>query len=71
MVLALIKAAQVAPTVFDSLADYPQWFVVACVTIVAAVLIWLVVKVLKWTLWLLLITVLLVGGAAVVGLLLR
>ncbi|MBC7369035.1 MAG: hypothetical protein H7343_19870 [Undibacterium sp.] len=68
MVFALTK---VAPTVVDSLADYPHGFVVACVTIVAAVLIWLVVKVLKWTLWLLLITVLLVGGAAVVALLLR
>jgi uncharacterized membrane protein YhdT len=68
MLFALTK---VAPTVVESLADYPHWFVVTCVTIVAAVLIWLVVKVLKWTLWLLLITVLLVGGAAVVMLLLR
>jgi hypothetical protein len=53
------------------LADYPHWFVVACVTIVAAVLIWLLVKVLKWTLWVILISVLLVGGAVVVGLLLK
>jgi uncharacterized membrane protein YhdT len=68
MLLALTK---IAPTVVESLADYPHWFVVACVTIVAAVLIWLTVKVLKWTLWLLLIAVLLVGGAAVVALLLR
>ncbi len=62
---------KVAPTVVESLADYPRWFVVVCVTIVAAVLIWLVMKVLKWTLWLLLITVLLVGGAAVVALLVQ
>lgn len=68
MLLALQKAP---PTIVDSLADYPHWFVVACVTIVAAVLIWLLVKVLKWTLWVILITVLLVGGAVVVALLLR
>ena len=71
MVLALIKAAQVAPSVFDSLADYPRGFVVACMTIVAAVLIWVAMKVLKWALWLLLITVLVVGGATAVALLLR
>ena len=68
MLLALQK---VPPTIVDSLADYPHWFVVACVTIVAAVLIWLLVKVLKWTLWVILITVLLVGGAVVVALLLK
>lgn len=68
MPLALQK---VSPTVVDSLADYPHWFVVACVTIVAAVLIWLLVKVLKWTLWVILITVLLVGGAVVAALLLK
>jgi len=68
MLLALQK---VPPTVVDSLADYPHWFVVACVTIVAAVLIWLLVKVLKWTLWVILISVLLVGGAVVVALLLK
>ena len=68
MLLALQK---VSPTVVDSLADYPHWLVVACVTIVAAVLIWLLVKVLKWTLWVILISVLLVGGAVVVALLLK
>ena len=71
MVLALTKAAQLAPTVVDSLADYPRWFVVACLVIVAAVLVWLAVKVLKWALWALLITVLLVGGAVAVTLLVR
>ena len=48
-------------TMLDSLADYPRWFVVACGTIVAAVVIWVVMKLLKWTLWALIFTVLVVG----------
>ena len=55
----------------ESLKDYPPWFVAACVTIVAAVAIWIVVKLLKWALWALLIGVLVVGGATVALLLLR
>ena len=71
MVLALIKTAQQAPTVMESLKAYPEWFVVECVTIVAAVAIWVLVKLLKWALWALLIGVLVVGGATVALLLLR
>jgi hypothetical protein len=41
------------------------------VTIVAAVAIWVLVKLLKWALWALLIGVLVVGGAMVALLLLR
>jgi len=36
MVFALQK---VSPTVVESLADYPPWLVVACATVVVAVLI--------------------------------
>jgi cytochrome c-type biogenesis protein CcmH/NrfG len=71
MVLALIKTAQQAPTVMESLKDYPEWFVVACVTIVVAVAIWVLVKLLKWALWALLIGVLAVGGVTVAWLLLQ
>jgi hypothetical protein len=71
MVLALLKSAQQAPTIMVSLKDYPPWFVAACVTIVVAVAIWILVKLLKWALWALLIGVLVVGGATVVVLLLR
>jgi hypothetical protein len=42
--------------------------VVACATIVAAGLIWLLVKALKWALWVLLIIVLVAGAALVVKL---
>lgn len=48
-------------TMFDSLADYPRWFVVACGTVVAAVAIWLMMKLLKLTMWLLIGAVLAVG----------
>lgn len=58
------------PTFFDSLADYPDWFVVTCVTVVMAVAIWVLVKLLKWALWLALIAVVVVGGLMVIGLLL-
>lgn len=49
-------------TLQDSLAGYPQWFVVACLTVVAALAIWILGKLLKWAVILLLIAVLLVGG---------
>jgi hypothetical protein len=58
-------------TMLDSLADYPRWFVVACGTIVAAVLIWLVLKLLKLTMWLLIFVVLAVGLGSAAWLLLK
>jgi hypothetical protein len=57
--------------VLDSLAEYPHWFVVACALIAAAVILWLLVKLLKAALWILFFGVLLVGGASVVWLLFR
>jgi len=50
-------------SVLDSLAAYPRWLVAACLTVVAAALIWVMAKVLKWTLYLL-IGLVLIGGAA-------
>jgi hypothetical protein len=58
VLLALIAKTT---TMLDSLADYPRWFVVACATIAAAVVIWLAMKLLKLTLWLLIFAVLVVG----------
>ena len=65
------KTPIIPPAFFDSLADYPQWFVVACVTVVAAVMIWVLVKLLKWALWVALIAVLVVGGVMVAGFLMK
>jgi hypothetical protein len=56
-------------TAFDSLAAYPPWFVAACITIVAVVLIWFAAKLLKWSLYLLMALVLVAGVAATVWLL--
>ena len=50
-------------TLFDSLAGYPPWFVAACVTVVAVVAIWFAVKLLKWSLYLLMALVLIAGVA--------
>lgn len=47
----------------ESLAGYPEWLVAACLTVVAAVAIWLVAKLLKWSLYFLMVLVL-VGGVA-------
>lgn len=70
VLFALLMAAP-TPTMVDSLADYPRWFVVLCATIVLAVSIWIVMKLLKWTLWLLLIGVVLVGFAGAAWLFFR
>ena len=58
-------------TMLDSLADYPRWFVVACGTIVAAVLIWVTMKLLKLALWLLIFAVLVVGLGTAAWLLIK
>ena len=55
----------------DSLAEYPHWFVVACATVSAAMLLWLLMKILKAALWMLIFGVLLVGGATAVWLLFK
>jgi hypothetical protein len=52
----------------DSLSGYPQWLVMACLTVVAVVAIWLVAKLLKWSLYLLMVLVLIGGLAASVWL---
>ena len=46
---------------FDSLAEYPPWFVAVCLTIVAVALVWVVAKLLKWSLYLLMVLVLIAG----------
>src|SRR3954466_6583335 len=57
----LLAVLQNAQTMSDSLADYPRWFVVACGTIVLAVVLWIGMKLLKVMLWFLIATVLVVG----------
>lgn len=54
--------------IFDAFAGYPRWLVAACLTIVAALAIWIIAKILKWSLYLLLVLVLIGGAAATVWL---
>lgn len=54
------------PPFLQSLGEYPRWFVIACLTVVAAAGLWLLAKVLKWTLYLLVAVVLIGGGVAAV-----
>lgn len=56
------------PSMLDSLAAYPRWFVALCGTIVAAALIWIVMKLLKWSFYLLLAAVVAVGLLATIWL---
>ncbi len=68
MVLAL---SEKLPSQFDSLADYPHAFVVACVVIVAVVGIWLFLKILKWTIWLLIVGAVVLGAGTLLWVLLH
>lgn len=56
---------------FHSLAQYPQWFVVACATVAAVALLWVVMKLVKVVLWILLFGVLIVGAVTAVWMFLR
>ncbi|HTZ19836.1 MAG TPA: hypothetical protein VMC06_03055 [Opitutaceae bacterium] len=58
-------------SMFNSLADYPRWLVVACLAIVGALAIYVVAKLLKWSLYLLMVVVLVGGLGLAVWLLLR
>ena len=62
--LALMPLAEVVVRAFTiDLSEYPRWAVILAGTAVAAVALWLMMKVLKWTLWLLIVAVVL-GGLA-------
>jgi hypothetical protein len=61
LVGGVLLAAVVTKTYFFDLSAYPRWLVVLVGTLVAALVIWILMKLLKWTLWLLLFGVL-IGG---------
>ena len=56
---------------FESLAEYPHWFVVACAVVAAAAVIWLLLKLLKLALWLFFVGVVVAAALTAVWLLLR
>jgi hypothetical protein len=55
---------------FKSLAEYPHWFVVACAAVAAGAALWLLVKLLKAALWILIAGIVLSAVLAVLWLLL-
>lgn len=57
----VLLAEAVTQTYFFDLSAYPQWLVVLVGTLIAVLVIWILMKLLKWTLWILLFCVL-VGG---------
>ena len=57
----VLFADVVTKSYFVDLSAYPKWLVVLVVTLAAALVIWIMIKLLKWALWLLFFAVL-VGG---------
>jgi hypothetical protein len=55
----------------NSVAEYPHWFVVGCTALVAALVLWIIVRLIKAALWILFFGVLVVAGSAAVWLLVR
>src|SRR5688572_8853465 len=64
----LAQTTQTSSPFIDSLAGYPEWLVMGCATIVAVAAIWIVAKLLKWSLYVLMVLVLIGGLAATVWL---
>jgi hypothetical protein len=54
---------------FNSVAEYPHWFVVACTALAAAFVFWIILKILKVAVWLFFVGVLVAAGASAVWLL--
>ena len=57
----VLFAELVTKSYFVDLSAYPKWMVVFVGTLAAALIIWIMMKLLKWALWLLFFAVL-VGG---------
>ena len=65
----MLLAEVVTKSFFIDLSAYPKWLVVLVGSLVAALVIWILMKLLKWTLWLLFFGVL-IGGVIWAGYLL-
>jgi len=67
----LAQATTKTATFAQSFEGWPSWLQVAVATVFAALAIWVLMKVLKWALWLLFFLVLLGGLAAAAWLLIQ
>jgi hypothetical protein len=56
---------------FDSLAEYPHWFVVACAFVAAAVVLWVLMKLMKLAIWAAIFALVVAVAAIAVGLFLK
>ena len=56
---------------FESLSAYPHWFVVACAALVAAVILWVLLKLIKAALWVLFLGLLVIAAVAAASVFLR
>jgi hypothetical protein len=45
----------------DSLAEYPHWFIVACSVLVAIAVLWVILRLIKAVLWIVLFVVIATG----------
>jgi uncharacterized membrane protein YjjP (DUF1212 family) len=55
----------------NSLAEYPHWFVVVCMALAAAMVLWLIVKLAEAALWILFVGTLVVAASTAVWLVFR
>ncbi|HWZ93686.1 MAG TPA: hypothetical protein VNW30_00680 [Opitutaceae bacterium] len=60
-----------AQTLLHSAAAYPPWLVTVCAVVAGIFVLWLVGKLLKWSLMVIAATVLVLGAAALVWLVFR
>ena len=58
-------------TLLHSASAYPPWLVAVCAVVAGIFVLWLVGKLLKWSLMVIVATILILGGAALVWLVLR
>jgi len=56
---------------FESLSAYPHWFVVACAALAAAVVLWVLLKLVKAALWVLFLGLLIIAAVAAASVFLR
>jgi hypothetical protein len=55
----------------NSVAEYPHWLVVACTALAAALILWIIIKLIKAALWILFLGVLVAAASAAIWLLFR
>ncbi len=71
MTVAVVQKPAAQPSYLETFQSWPLWVQVLIGTVVAAVVLWIFAKILKWTMWVLIVLVVVVGLAATAYLLLN